>query len=374
MIIRDLQPKIEANLFKDQAIVLIGARQVGKTTLMQQLVTSLNLPTIKLNCDEPEPREWLTNTNVIKLKQLLDAYKLVIIDEAQRVPNIGLTLKLIIDNLKDTQVIVTASSAFEISNEINEPLTGHKYEYNLFPVSVNELVRHTNLLAEYQSLEKRLIFGCYPKVIVRPNESKDILLNLTSSYLFKDIFVYFDVKRPALLEKLVQALALQVGSEVSYNELGQIIQADNQTVERYIDLLEKNFVVFRLGAFSRNLRNELKKTRKIYFYDNGIRNAIIQRFSPLELRDDIGALWENFIISERVKQNHYARNYAKMYFWRNTYQQEIDLIEESDGQFSAYEIKWNENKKVRFPKQFLETYPVKETKIITPKNYLEFLS
>ena len=373
MITRDIQAQIQRDLFKNKAIILIGARQVGKTSLVKQITEDLNLPTLFLNCDEPEPREILTNTNTLKLKQLIGDHKLLVIDEAQRVKNIGLTLKLIIDNIKEVQVLVTGSSALEIANEINEPLTGRKYEYNLFPFSVKELVRNSNVLSEMQLLEKRMIYGTYPDVINYPSESEKTLMNITGSYLYKDILAYNEVRRPAQLEKLVLALALQIGSEVSYNELAQIIQTDNQTVERYIDLLEKSFVVFRIGAFSRNLRNEIKKSRKIYFIDNGIRNAVIQNFSPLNLRQDVGALWENYVFSERIKQNHYAQNFSKNYFWRTFQQQEIDMVEVRNNNVSVFEIKWNPMRKVKISDGFIESYKPEIIDTITPKNYLDYL-
>ncbi|HRZ98518.1 MAG TPA: ATP-binding protein [Paludibacter sp.] len=373
MITRDIQAQIQRDLFKNKAIILIGARQVGKTSLVKQITDDLNLPTLFLNCDEPEPREILTNTNTLKLRQLIGENKLLVIDEAQRVKNIGLTLKLIVDNIKEVQVLVTGSSALEIANEINEPLTGRKYEYNLFPFSVKELVRNSNILSEMQLLEKRMIYGTYPDVINYPSDSEKTLMNITGSYLYKDILAYNEVRRPAQLEKLVQALALQIGSEVSYNELAQIIQTDNQTVERYIDLLEKSFVVFRIGAFSRNLRNEIKKSRKIYFFDNGIRNAVIQNFSPLNLRQDVGALWENYVFSERMKQNHYVQNFSKNYFWRTFQQQEIDMVEVRNNNVSVFEIKWNPMRKVKISDSFIESYKPEIIDTITPKNYLDFL-
>lgn len=374
MIVRDLQHIIENNLFKGKLILLIGPRQVGKSTLLIQITEKLQLPYILLNCDEPEPRALLSDVNVMRLKQFIGSNKLVLIDEAQRVKNIGLTLKLIVDNFKDVQLIVTGSSSLELSNEINEPLTGRKYEYNLFPFSCGELVDYNSLLHERQSLEQRLIYGSYPEIINRPDEAVESLMSLTSSYLYKDILAFSDIRKPSQLEKLIELLALQIGSEVSYNELGQIIGANNQTVERYIDLLEQSFVVFRLGAFSNNLRNEIKKSRKIYFWDTGVRNAIIQNFSPLKLRQDTGALWENYFISERKKYNHYKRQFVKSFFWRSFQQQEVDLIEKADNELFAYEIKWNSKKKSGLSKTFLDAYPVKESHIINPDNYLEFLT
>lgn len=373
MITRELQQVIENNLFKGKAIVLIGPRQVGKSTLLSQLSSKLQLPTLSLNCDEPEPRALLTDASTAKLKQFIGNHKLLLIDEAQRVKNIGLTLKLIIDNIKDVQLIVTGSSSLDLANEINEPLTGRKYEYNLFPFSVKELVNSSNMLMERQLLERRLIYGSYPDIINHPEEATESLYNIVSSYLYKDLLAFNDVRKPAQLEKLVEALALQIGSEVSYHELGQIIQADSQTVERYIDLLEQSFVVFRLSAFSGNLRNEIKKGRKIYFYDNGVRNAIVENFNPLNLRQDVGALWENYFVSERIKYKHYARNFVKNYFWRSFQQQEIDLIEQSNGALTAFELKWNPKKKGRIPKTFSDAYALQESHTVNQDNYFEFL-
>jgi len=373
MLLRDLQTVIEDKLFKRKIIILLGARQVGKTTLINQIADKLKLSTLFLNCDEPEPRNLLTNTNGQKLKQLIGTSKLILIDEAQRVKNIGLTLKLIVDNIADVQVIVTGSSSLEIANEINEPLTGRKYEYTVFPFSTNELVVNTNYLNEKQLLEQRLIYGHYPDVVNNPSEAKEILMNIVNSYLYKDLLAYNDVRKSSQLEKLVEALALQVGNEVSYSELSQILQTNTHTVERYIDLLEQSFVVFRLRAFSGNVRNEIKKSRKIYFYDNGIRNAIIQNFNSLNLRQDVGALWENFFVSERMKFNHYNRNFAKSYFWRSFQQQEVDLIEVENTEITAFEMKWNKNKKTKIPLTFSNAYPLKGSFTVTSDNYMDFL-
>ncbi|MCK9303830.1 MAG: ATP-binding protein [Bacteroidales bacterium] len=373
MIERELQSVIEKKLFKGKAIIITGARQVGKTTLLKQFSEKFDIPVQTLNCDEPEVREFLTDTNTIKLSSLIGNYKIVMIDEAQRVKNIGLTLKLIVDNFKDVQLIVTGSSSLELGNEINEPLTGRKFEYTLYPVSSKELINNQGLLSEKKSFESRLIYGSYPDILNNPQDAKELLINIKESYLYKDLLSLEEIRRPDLLDKLLIALALQLSNEVSYNELSQIVNSDSKTVEKYIDLLEKCFVVFRLNAFNRNLRNELKKGKKIYFYDNGIRNAILQNFAPLGLRSDVGALWENYFICEKMKRNHYSGKYVNTYFWRTTAQQEIDLIEEADGQLSAYEMKWNVTKKVNFPQSFLKTYNIRETAVITPGNYLEFL-
>lgn len=271
-------------------------------------------------------------------------------------------------------VRVTGSSSFELQNRLNESLTGRKYEYNLFPISTAELLDSDGLLAVKQTMEARLIFGSYPDVLNHSLNAKEILMNIAESYLYKDLLALENIRKPALLEKLLIALALQISNEVSYNEIAQTIGSDTKTVEKYIDLLEKCYIVFRLNAFSRNLRTELKKSKKIYFYDNGIRNAILQNFAPLSLRNDVGSLWEKFFISERIKSNHYNGRYCKSYFWRTTQQQEIDYIEEEDGTFNAFEIKWNPKKvSTALPSTFLNTYTVNTSNIVTPDNYLEWL-
>jgi uncharacterized protein len=374
MIARTLQTVIEERFFQGKAIVLVGPRQVGKTTLLQAIADKQQLPVLFLNCDEPETRNLLTNVNTTELKLLIAANKLVIIDEAQKVDNIGLTLKLIVDNFKEVQVVASGSSAFDLRSRLNEPLTGRKFEYHLYPIATQEIVDSMGLASEKKIFESRLIYGSYPDIINRQEDAKVLLMSLVDSYLYKDILSLSEVRKPALLDKLLVALALQVGSEVSYNELAQTIQSDSKTVEKYINLLEKCFVVFRLNGLSRNSRNELKKSKKIYFYDNGVRNAIIQNFTPLALRQDTGALWENFMIAERIKRNHYQRYFVKIYFWRTIQQQEIDFVEEADGEFTAFELKWNENKKINFPSTFLNNYRVKETAVITPKNYLAYLT
>lgn len=375
MIVRTLQQRIEENLFKGKAIIVIGARQVGKSTLFRQIVDGRAEKVLSLNCDEPEVKEMLSGINTPELKMLIGNHRIVVIDEAQRVKEIGMTLKRIADNFPEVQLMVTGSSSLELQDRINEPLTGRKYEYHLYPISTRELLNDGGLLAVRQSLEARLIYGSYPDIVNHTEEAKELIMNIANSYLYKDLLALEDIRRPALLEKLLIALALQVGSEVSYNELAQTVGSDSKTVEKYIDLLEKCYIVFRLNAFNRNLRNELKKSKKVYFYDNGIRNAVIQNFAPLALRNDTGALWENFFISERIKANEYAGRYARSYFWRTTDQQEIDYIEETDGEFTAFEMKWNPRRQtVSLPAIFQKTYQVKQTAIVTPENYIEWLN
>jgi predicted AAA+ superfamily ATPase len=374
MIVRELEEIVRNTLYKGKIILILGARQVGKTTLLKKMFSQNQAGTLWLNGDEADVKELFSNTTSTQLKTLIGKNKLVVLDEAQRIENIGLSLKLIVDNVKDVQVVVTGSSALELANKLQEPLTGRKYEYFLFPVSFQEMVNHSSLLEEKRLLEHRLIFGYYPEVVSKAGEEKELLALLINSYLYKDLFMLEQIKKPVVLEKLLKALALQIGNEVSYQEIGQLIGSDNQTIERYIDLLEKAFIVFRLQALSRNVRNEIKKTRKVYFYDTGIRNAIIKNFSPLALRNDVGHLWENYLIVERMKQNHYLKRFVNQYFWRTKQQQEIDYIEEYDGRLHAYEFKWNPNKKVTFSKTFINAYPGSETKVITPENYVDFVT
>lgn len=379
LIKRQLQEVIEKRMFRGKVIVLVGARQVGKSTLFRQILASEQLQGLReevltLDCDDPRVRAMLEQANVAELRQLVAGYRVVMIDEAQRVSGVGLTLKMLIDHFPDVQLLVTGSSSFLLQDKLNEPLTGRKFEYHLYPVSTQELYHDGGLLRVQQTLESRLIYGSYPDVINNADDRHTILMNLSGSYLYQDLLSMEGVRKPVLLEKLLVALALQVGSEVSYNELAQTVGTDSKTVEKYVDLLEKCYVVFRLSALSRNMRTELKKGKKIYFYDNGIRNALIQNLNPLNLRQDTGALWENFFISERLKYNHYNGRYVNAYFWRTTQQQEIDYIEEADGSMSAFEMKWNPKKAhAALPASFLKAYSVKETAVITPDNYLDWV-
>ena len=331
-------------------------------------------PVVMLDCDEPHNRELLTNAGSVDLSMVLREAKTVIIDEAQRVQNIGLTVKLLADKFKNIQIVVTGSSSLELANKLSEPLTGRKFEYILLPISTQEIINNHGVLEAMRLLEPRLIYGSYPDILYRTDDVKELLFELTGSYLFKDIFSMQEVRKPELLQKLLVALALQIGNEVSFNELAQTVQYDVKTVERYINLLEQCFVVFRLNGLNRNLRNELKKGKKFYFYDNGIRNALLQNFSPLNLRQDVGALWENFFVSERLKYHLYQRRFVKSYFWRTQQQQEIDLVEETDGNFYAFELKWNEKRKATFHESFIKSYHPKEITVITPQNHIQYLS
>lgn len=373
MVQRIVLGQIRKNLFKGKTIVLLGPRQSGKTTVLGMLSDEINEKVLLLDCDEPDVRKELSEVSSTQIKQRIGNAKVVMIDEAQRVKNVGLTLKLIHDKIKDVQLIVTGSSSLELAGEISEPLTGRIDNYFLLPFSTEEMIEHTDLITEKRVLKHRILYGMYPGVINDPGNEKKALNNLAGSYLYKDIFSFQDIRKPEIIESLLEALALQIGSEVSYHELANLLGIDQITVRRYIDLLEKTFVLFRLRSFSRNVRNEIKKSRKIYFYDNGIRNAILSNFSDPELRTDKGALWENFLVSERVKFLNNHQVHLNKYFWRTTQQQEIDYIEERDGNISAYELKWNVKSGKKIPQTFLKAYPAAVCKVINPDNYPELL-
>ncbi len=350
----------------------MGPRQVGKTTLLKELELQMKHRALLWNGDDADVRMALAKPSLSRIKSLIGQSKALIIDEAQRIENIGLTIKLITDNLP-VKVLASGSSAFELANRINEPLTGRKWEFMMYPLSYVEMVQHTSLLEERGLLNHRLVYGYYPEVVTSAGKETELLKQLAGSYLYKDLLTWEKIFKPEKLEKLVQAIAFQLGSEVSYFELGQMTGLDNETVERYVMLLERAFIIFRLGTFSRNLRGELKRARKIYFYDNGLRNAVINQFNPLELRNDKGALWENFLISERQKFLHYNQHHRSIFFWRTQAQQEIDYVEDYDGKIAAFEFKWNKKAKAFFPRPFLEAYPGATTDIITPENFEGFL-
>lgn len=373
MLTRIAIENIDKRLFKGKAILLFGARQVGKTTLLEYLISKRKEPVMHITGDEPDVRKIMTEITSTQLRSYFGEHKIIFIDEAQRIPGIGVTLKLITDKLKDIQVIATGSSAFEMANEMNEPLTGRKFEFELYPLSFQELVNNKGLLEEKRELDQRLIFGAYPEIVTHPFEREELLRLIADSYLFKDILMLDTLKRPALLEKILQALALQVGSEVSFNEIAQLVGADKGTVEKYIQLFEQTFLIFTLPSFSRNVRNELKKSKKIYFYDCGIRNAVIANFNRLEKRSDVGQLWENYLISERMKKLHYEGAHVKSYFWRTTQQQEVDYIEVDDDHIQAFEFKWNDKTKVRLSKTFSGAYPNHEFAGVNRSNYENFL-
>lgn len=372
MIERSIRKDIVKDFQKKKVIVLLGPRQVGKTTLLTEIQQDYS-NVLSLNCDSARDVARINGKGPEELRELLQPYDLATIDEAQRVPNIGLTLKMIGDLKLKTHVMVTGSSSLDLLDQSNESAVGRLLHHYLFPFSIPELMADKGEYEEMGNLEKRMVFGLYPEVVNHPNDAIDTLNELSDSYLYKDLLSYRGVRKPMLVENLVRALALQVGSEVSYNELGNLLGVDKETVENYIRLLEKCFVVFQVGSFSRNMRNEIKKGKKIYFYDNGIRNAAIGNFAPLNSRNDVGALWENLMISERVKHNAYSHSHARMFFWRTQAQSKIDLLEEKDGRLSSFEFKWNSQKKARMPAPFASAYPGSTFEVINPDNFLHFI-
>jgi uncharacterized protein len=374
MIQRTIEDNIIERIDGKKSIILLGPRQCGKTTLLKSICKKVTKPYIWFNGDNPGDARLIENSTLERLKSIIGKNEVIVIDEAQDIPNIGKTIKLIVDYIEDVCPIISGSSSFDLSSELNEPLTGRKYEFNLFPLSFKEMVNYHDLRTELQQVEQRIIYGSYPEVLTNPGREKELLNLLASSYLYKDIFKFGNIRKPSELEKIVQLLAWQIGNEVNISEVGKSAGTTSETVERYIDILEKAYIVFRLPSFARNVRNEIKKNKKIYFYDNGIRNAVIGNFSFISNRNDVGALWENYLVSERKKLNSYKSFYGSSYFWRTQQQQEIDYIEEIDGKISAFEFKWNPNKKPRFPVTFTKTYHPHQTEIIHRENYESFLS
>lgn len=373
MIHRTLENTIMSLLETRKAIIIMGARQVGKSTLLSKMLSGRD-DVIWMNGDEIDVQALFSQMTSTRIRTILSAHHILVVDEAQRIPDIGLRLKLITDQVPEVQVIATGSSSFELASKVNEPLTGRKREFLMFPVTFGEMVSHTNLIEELRMIPHRMIFGYYPEVVSSPGKERAVLKELTDSYLYRDILSLEGINKPDKLVRLLQALAFQIGSQVSYNEVSQLVGLDPKTIERYVDILEKSYIIFRLGSFSRNLRNELKNSRKIYFWDLGIRNAVIGNLSQVESRTDVGALWENFVITERMKRLSYNGSFAQTWFWRTQQQKEIDYIEEEDGQLNAYEFKWNKNKnQIKVPSSFASAYPEASFHLITPQNVDEFI-
>ncbi len=373
MVKRFLEDLIVRDLFKNKTIIIYGARQVGKTTLVNEIVKRINKPSLFLNGDDSDVRALFENFSTSKFAPVADNNEIVILDEAQRIPDAGLAIKIIHDNYKNIQLIVTRSSSLELADKIKEPMTGRKFEFYLNPFSFGELAVYHGYLAEKREMEQRLIFGCYPEITMVAGDKSRLLKILASDYLYKDLLILGQIKKPVLLEKILKALALQVGNEVSYFELAQLLDSDKGTIEKYIDLLEKAYIVFRMKGLNRKVRNEIKKGKKIYFYDNGIRNAVIGNFLPLSSRSDNGALWENYLVSERYKLLCNREESVNTFFWRTTQKQEIDYIEERNGILHAYEFKWNPRKRPFFSRTFINAYPGSDFKMISPENLHEFL-
>jgi len=367
---RIIESIVRKKVGKGKAIIIVGARQVGKTTLIKDLLKDKEY--LFLDADDPSTRKLLTEPTTEQIRSILGENKIVFIDEAQRIKGIGITLKIITDQFSNVQLLVSGSSSFDLGNQLNEPLTGRKWEYELFPISWEEFEMKEGYVKAEQQLENRLLYGMYPEVLNNKGNEREVLKNLASSYLYRDILAFSEIRKPEILDNLLLALALQVGNEVNYNELAQIVGVNKITIQKYINILEKGYIVFRLNSFSRNLRNEIKQNRKIYFYDNGIRNMIIGSFNSLALRTDVGALWENFLLSERKKQNVYKSSFARMYFWRTKQQQEVDFVEEKDGKIYGFEFKWKAKSKIKLPETFIKTYKA-EAKVIDRNNFRDFV-
>jgi hypothetical protein len=374
MIQRILQKRLEQRIDYKKALIIFGPRQVGKTTLAKAFANDLKLEYEYFNGDSVITKSLWKIDNIEALKQSFGRKKFVILDEAQMIEQVGLICKQLIDAELGIQFIITGSSSLTIADKTQEALTGRKWEYYLFPISSTELMKHQGVLPFLQLLPQYLVYGMYPEVVTNILDAKETLTNLASSYLYKDVLALVGLKRPQLLEKILKALALQVGNEVSLNELATLVSADVKTVDNYIYLLEQVFVVFRLGTISRNERNEISTKKKIYFYDNGIRNALLGNFAPLPTRQDIGALWENYLITERKKLLHYNGFHGRTYFWRNKTGAEVDYVEEIDGKIYAFEFKWNPTAKTKFPQAFLDIYQPETTQVIHQENFWQWLN
>ena len=374
MIERLQKRMIEERLGKGKAILIMGARQVGKSTLLSEMFGGQK-DIMWMNGDDTDVRQLFSDITSTRIRALLGSCRCLVIDEAQRIPDIVLRLKLITDQMPDVQIVATGSSSFEQAARVGESLTGRKRTFRMFPLTYGEMVAHTNLLEERRMLPHRMVYGYYPEVVTSPGDERTVLRELTDSYLYKDILMLDSIAKPDRLMRLVQALAHQIGEQVSYNEIGQLVGLDPKTVERYIDVLEKCYIVFRMGSFSRNLRNELKMSRKVYFWDLGIRNAVIANFQQIENRTDTGALWENFAISERMKRHYINDDFVNTWFWRTQQQKEIDLIEDADGRLSAFEFKWNPAKaqRAKVPDSFAKAYPDADFNVISPDEIDGFL-
>jgi len=370
---RILEDKIKEKFFKGKAIIIVGARQTGKTTLSLKIVDEFR--TKKFNCDNPTDRDLLSNRDLEFLKSLVGDAKVVLIDEGQKVENLGQTLKLLVDHYKkEKQIIVTGSSSFNILDKTEEPLTGRKFVFNLFPLSIEEIYPDKDVSLIMKELETYLVYGSYPEVQVktRMEEKQEVIHEISESYLYKDVFEFQKIKKSTTLDNLLRALALQIGGEVSYTELSNIVGIDKKTVENYIDILEKNYIIFRLYPYAQNKRKVISKLKKVYFWDLGIRNSIINNFNFLNFRNDVGALWENFCILERLKYQSYHKIYSNNYFWRTYEGAEMDLIEERGGKLYAYEFKWSDKKKIKEP-LFLKDYKESSFSLISPKNLKGFI-
>lgn len=371
---RRIESQIIGDFFKGKVIVILGARQVGKTTLLRRIESNIADPVLWLDGENADVQLLFQNFNNEKAKHIAGNHRVLVIDEAQKIKEIGSVLKIYVDYHPNIQVIASGSSAFELRNVLHEPLTGRKYEYQLFPLSFGEMVNHTDYFHEQRQLHQRLRYGYYPEIATNTEDTERLLRFLSESYLYKDIFLFSGIKKPERMLELLKLLAWQLGSEINYHELSKTLKIDNQTIESYIALLVQSFVVYKLPAYHTNQRNELKKSKKVYFNDLGIRNALINDFRPVELRSDAGSLFENFMINEIRKLNIYCNYFANAYFWRNTEQKEIDLILDKNNHLNVYEFKWNPLKTPRLSKSFSNIYSNYTYRVINQGNFGVFLS
>ncbi|MEZ5195599.1 MAG: ATP-binding protein [Bacteroidales bacterium] len=366
--------KLDNFLRPNKVLIILGPRQVGKTTMMEDYLSVSKLKYKLTNGDDIFIQRTLSSQSLNEIKSFCEGYELIAIDEAQKIPEIGIALKLMVDHIPGIKVIATGSSSFELAGQIGEPLTGRKTALSLFPISQIEMLHHFNSFELKEKLEEFLIYGNYPAVLAAEtiSEKTSILNEITGSYLFKDILSFERIRNPQLLIDLLRLLAFQIGNEVSINELSKNLRIDNKTVRRYLQLLEKSFIVYSLRGYSRNLRKEISKKPKYYFYDTGIRNAVIANFNPLKMRNDTGQLWENFVVMERIKKQSYQPIYSNNFFWRSWTKKEVDFVEEREGKLFGYEFKWTSEQR-QAPALWLDTYPEATYETINRENYLEFV-
>jgi predicted AAA+ superfamily ATPase len=371
---RQIEETVKKYLVKGKVNLIVGARRIGKTFLLKKIAQEINEPYSWLNGDDESTHDLLAERTVANYKRIFAGIDVLFIDEAQMIKDIGLKLKIMIDEFPTMKIIASGSSAFALSYKIGEPLVGRAHWHKMYPISQSELKKHENYLETIRNLEERLIYGAYPEVfqIDLLREKEQYLKEILNSYLFKDLLVFDEIRNSDKIRNLLKLIAYQIGKEVSYDELGKQLGMSKNTVEKYLDLLSKIFVVYKVGGFSKNLRKEIAKSSRWYFYDNGIRNALIDNFKPLSLRNDVGELWENYLFTERLKKNEYERKFTETYFWRTYDQQEIDCIEVKNQEIEAFEFKWG-NTKAKIPVAFANAYPEAKFSIISKENYLDFI-
>lgn len=375
MIKRAIEERILTALAKKKVVTIMGPRQVGKSTLAGAMIPK-DAKVLEINGDNTDVQTMFVDVDESKMKVLIGNNNFLLVDEAQKIGNVGNMLKIVAEKFNDIKVIVTGSSAFKLAAAVNESLTGRKREFRLYPLSFKEMADDTSALEETRMIDHRLVYGYYPEVVTSPGDEKEVLRELIDSYLYKDVMEENDIAKPDKLVKLVQALAFQIGSTVSANELSGLVGVDAKTIERYIDILEKSYIIFTLPSYAKNQRNELKFARKLYFWDMGIRNGVIGNMAPVSLRspEELGHMWENFLIAERIKRNDYAsRTFVQHYFWRTQQKKEVDLIEIEDGMMTGFEIKRKEGKRVGAPASFTAAYPEAHFECITPTDLMSFL-